>query len=73
MSDKRLSGTEKEVSVNDPDDISAMAGFLMMANEFETLGIVVASTHRPEHRQSPAKPFGPLITLAAPMNPMSRC
>lgn len=53
MSDKRLKGGEKEGSVNDPDDISAMAGYLLMANEFETLGIVVASTHRNEHRESP--------------------
>ncbi|WP_197231657.1 nucleoside hydrolase-like domain-containing protein [Novipirellula artificiosorum] len=53
MSDKRLGGDEKEGSVNDPDDISAMAGYLLMANEFETLGIVVASTHRNEHRESP--------------------
>jgi hypothetical protein len=53
MSDKRLQGREKEGSVNDPDDISAMAGYLLMANQFETLGIVVASTHRSEHRQSP--------------------
>lgn len=53
MSDKRLHGGEKEGSVNDPDDISAMAGYLLMASEFETLGIVVASTHRNEHRGSP--------------------
>lgn len=53
MSDKRLQGQEKEGSVNDPDDISAMAGYLLMANEFETLGMVVASTHRKQHRDSP--------------------
>ncbi len=53
MSDKRLRGNEREGSVNDPDDISAMAGYLLIANEFETLGIVVASTHRAQHRESP--------------------
>jgi len=53
MSDKTLKGREKEGSVNDPDDISAMAGYILMCNEFETLGIVVANTHRKEHRKSP--------------------
>lgn len=53
MSDKTLKGLEKEGSANDPDDISAMAGYLLMSNEFETLGIVVASTHRKEHAKSP--------------------
>jgi hypothetical protein len=53
ISDKRLRGDEREGSVNDPDDISAMAGYLLMANEFETLGIVVTSTHRQQHRHSP--------------------
>lgn len=53
MSDKRLRGNERGGSVNDPDDISAMAGYLLMANEFETLGIVVASTHRKQHATSP--------------------
>ncbi|TWU29075.1 nucleoside hydrolase-like domain-containing protein [Novipirellula artificiosorum] len=53
MSDKRLRGNERGGSVNDPDDISAMAGYLLMANEFDTLGIVVASTHRRQHRTSP--------------------
>ncbi|TWU30666.1 family 43 glycosylhydrolase [Novipirellula artificiosorum] len=53
MSDKRLNGNEREGSVNDPDDISAMAGYLLMANEFDTLGIVVASTHRSQHSTSP--------------------
>ncbi len=53
MSDKSLRGEERDGSVNDPDDISAMAGYFLMANEFETLGMVVASTHRTQHRDSP--------------------
>jgi hypothetical protein len=53
MSDKALKGNEREGTVNDPDDISAMAGYLLIANEFETLGIVVASTHRSQHRTTP--------------------
>lgn len=52
MSDKSLPGHNHMNTVNDPDDISAMAGYLLMANEFNTLGIVVASTHRNEHRVS---------------------
>lgn len=53
MSDGTLKGPTHMGTVNDPDDISAMAGYLLMANEFETLGIVVASTHRKEHRDTP--------------------
>jgi hypothetical protein len=53
MSDKTLKGSEREGSVNDPDDISAMAGYLLMSNEFNTLGIVVSSTHRKEHVNTP--------------------
>ena len=53
MSDKTLPGPNKEGTINDPDDISAMAGYLLMANEFETLGVVVASTHRSQHRTTP--------------------
>jgi hypothetical protein len=53
MSNKTIPGPNAEGTVNDPDDISAMAGYLLMANEFETLGIVVASTHRNQHRNSP--------------------
>lgn len=40
-------------TINDPDDVSAMAGYLLMANEFETLGFVVGSTHRKEHANTP--------------------
>jgi hypothetical protein len=53
MSDSALKGPTHMGTVNDPDDISAMASYLLMANEFETLGIVVASTHRKEHRDTP--------------------
>jgi len=53
MSDRTLKGAEREGSVNDPDDISAMAGYLLMSNEFNTLGIVVSSTHRKEHVNTP--------------------
>ena len=49
MSDKRIPGSNAERTVNDPDDISAMAGYLLMANEFETLGIVVD-----QHASQPA-------------------
>ncbi|MCU0748311.1 MAG: DUF1593 domain-containing protein [Akkermansiaceae bacterium] len=53
MSDSTIKGGNKEGTLNDPDDISAMAAYLLMANEFQTLGIVVASTHRPEHAKTP--------------------
>jgi hypothetical protein len=53
MSDKNIKGKEKEGSANDPDDISAMAGYLLLANEFDTKGIIVSSTHRKEHKESP--------------------
>jgi arylsulfatase A-like enzyme len=53
MSDPTLPGQNHRNTVNDPDDVSAMAGYLLMANRFETLGIVVTSTHRKEHATSP--------------------
>ena len=53
MSDSTLKGSEQRGHVNDPDDISAMAGYLLLANEFDTRGIVVSSTHRREHATSP--------------------
>ncbi|MEM1062562.1 MAG: nucleoside hydrolase-like domain-containing protein [Planctomycetota bacterium] len=53
LSDKTLPGPNKEGTLNDPDDHSAMAGYLLMANEFDTLGIVVASTHRAAHASTP--------------------
>jgi hypothetical protein len=52
LSDKTIPGKNHMGTVNDPDDISAMAGYLLMSNEFETKGIVVASTHRKEHKES---------------------
>ena len=36
MSDSTLKGSEQRGHVNDPDDISAMAGYLLLANEFDT-------------------------------------
>jgi hypothetical protein len=53
MSDKTLPGNNPEGTINDPDDISAMAGYLLMSNLFDTRGIVVASTHRSELRTVP--------------------
>jgi hypothetical protein len=53
MSDGTLKGSEQRGHVNDPDDISAMAGYLLLANEFDTRGIVVSSTHRKEHASTP--------------------
>jgi hypothetical protein len=53
MSDPTLPGSNHRGTINDPDDVSAMAGYLLMGNRFETLGIVVASTHRKEHETTP--------------------
>jgi hypothetical protein len=53
MTDKSLHGHNHMGTINDPDDISAMAGYLLMANHFETLGIVIGSTHRSEHSDTP--------------------
>ena len=53
MSDKTLPGNNSEGTINDPDDISAMAGYLLMCNMFDTRGIVVTSTHRSEHKTTP--------------------
>lgn len=53
MTDPTLPGKNREGTINDPDDVSAMAGYLLLANEFETLGIVVGSTHRKEHAITP--------------------
>lgn len=53
MSDKTLPGNNNEGTINDPDDISAMAGYVLMCNEFNTVGIVVASTHRSQHASTP--------------------
>jgi len=40
-------------NMTDPDDVSAIGGYLLMSNMFETLGIVVASSHNPHHRTTP--------------------
>lgn len=53
MSDKTIKGNNHAGTVNDPDDMSAMAGYLLMANMFDTKGIVITSTHRKEHKTSP--------------------
>ncbi len=53
MSDNSLPGKNHMGTINDPDDISAMAAYLLLANMFDTKGIVVASTHRKEHRTTP--------------------
>ena len=53
MTDKTLLGKNHMGTINDPDDISAMAGYLLMANMFDTRGIVVASIHRGEHKSTP--------------------
>lgn len=52
MSDRNIPGGNDKGTVNDPDDISAMAGYLLLFNEFDTRGIVVASTHRRQHKTS---------------------
>ncbi len=42
-SDKSIINPETGRFVGDPDDISALAGYLLMSNMFDTRGIVVAS------------------------------
>jgi hypothetical protein len=53
MSDKTIKGNNGSGTVNDPDDMSAMAGYLLMSNMFDTKGIVITSTHRNEQKTSP--------------------
>ncbi len=53
MSDKTIPGKNHMGTINDPDDHSAMAGYLLMANMFETVGIVVSSTNRAAHKNTP--------------------
>lgn len=53
MSDPTLTGSESTGTVNDPDDVSAMAGYFLMSNEFDTRGIVISSTHRSQHATTP--------------------
>lgn len=40
-------------NINDPDDISAIAGYLLMSNHFDTRGIVVASSVHPWNKNTP--------------------
>jgi len=53
MTDNTLVGNNHMGTINDPDDISAMGGYLLMANMFDTRGIVIGSTHRKEHATTP--------------------
>ena len=53
ISDRNLPGPNKHGTINDPDDISAMAAYLLLYNRFDTRGIVVTSTSRSQHKQSP--------------------
>lgn len=53
MTDKTLPGQNHMGTINDPDDISAMAAYLLMANMFDTKGIVIGSTHREQHKDTP--------------------
>lgn len=53
MSDKTIPGPNHMGTLNDPDDISAMAAYLLFADQFDTRGIVVASTHRADHATTP--------------------
>ena len=38
--------------INDPDDISAVAGYLLMSNHFDTRAIVMASTVHPWNKET---------------------
>lgn len=40
-------------NINDPDDISAVAGYILMSNHFDTRAIVMASTIHPWHKTKP--------------------
>jgi len=53
MTDPKLPGNNHMGTINDPDDVSAMAAYLLMGNMFDTRGIVVGSTHRKEHQNTP--------------------
>ncbi|MGQ1891332.1 nucleoside hydrolase-like domain-containing protein [Thermophagus sp. OGC60D27] len=53
ISDPTLEGFNHMGTINDPDDVSAMAGYFLLSNMFETKGIVVASTHRDAHKDTP--------------------
>lgn len=53
MSNPKLQVKNNHQTINDPDDVSAMAGYLLMSNMFDTRGIVISSTHREEHKTTP--------------------
>lgn len=53
MTNPEMPGNNHMGTINDPDDVSAMAAYLFMANMFDTRGIVVGSTHRKEHASTP--------------------
>ncbi len=53
MTDKRLPGPGASGTITDPDDISAMAGFLLFANEFVIHGITISSTSRKQILSAP--------------------
>lgn len=53
MTNPELKGNNHMGTINDPDDVSAMGAYLLMANQFNTRGIVVGSTHRKEHQHTP--------------------
>ncbi len=40
-------------NINDPDDISAVASYILMSNHFDTRAIVLASTSHPWHKSKP--------------------
>lgn len=53
MTDKRLPGPGRSGTITDPDDISAMAGFLLFANAFDVRGISISCTSRKEIASAP--------------------
>ena len=53
MTDPTLQGNNHMGTINDPDDVSAMAGYLLIANMFDTRAVVVGSTHRGQHKSTP--------------------
>jgi hypothetical protein len=53
MTDHTLKGNNHMGTINDPDDVSAMAGYLLLANMFDTRGIVIGCTHRKENKTTP--------------------
>jgi len=52
-SDKEIKNEKTGKPIGDPDDLSAISGYLLMSNLFDTRGIVVASTQNFKHRIVP--------------------